>query len=145
MYRSLSGSQHPDVCPKIIKQPVHPFIWSEHPNIQIFTWAHTCWSGLTELLFWCLCAHIVLLVRFSICSAHPYDCLQVVCWLNHTLALSQAGGAYAFGDNSLCQLGRAGSMGVQTPHTTSQDGIVHDEDHEPIHFTKVKGPKAPPL
>ena len=71
---------------------------------------------------------------------HFYDCmtaLQVVCGLDHTLALSQAGRAYAFGDNSLCQLGRAGNMGVQTPDTTCQDWIVHDEDREPICFTKV--------
>lgn len=75
---------------------------------------------------------------------HLCDCLQVVCGLDHTLALSQAGRAYAFGDNSLSQLGRAGSMGVQTPDTTCQDWILHDEDHEPIHFTKVTWPKALP-
>ncbi|KAL3146508.1 hypothetical protein ABBQ32_000759 [Trebouxia sp. C0010 RCD-2024] len=62
---------------------------------------------------------------------------QVVCGLDHTLALSQSGIAYAFGDNSLSQLGRAGNMGVQTPDITPHDWIIHDEESEPIHFTKV--------
>lgn len=64
-------------------------------------------------------------------------CVQVVCGLDHTLALSQSGIAYAFGDNSLSQLGRAGNMGVQTPDITPHDWIIHDEESEPIHFTKV--------
>lgn len=64
-----------------------------------------------------------------------------MCGLDHTLALSQTGTAYAFGDNSLCQLGRVGNMGVQTPTTTTADDwIIHDEDHEPILFTKVVWP-----
>ena len=68
---------------------------------------------------------------------YQHDCVQVVCGLDHTLALSQTGVAYAFGENSLCQLGRVGNMGVQTPDTTPHDWIVYDEDHQPIHFTKV--------
>ena len=63
--------------------------------------------------------------------------MQVVCGLDHTLAVSYTGEAYAFGDNSLCQLGRVGDMGVQTPDTTPHNWIIHDEDHAPIQFTKV--------
>lgn len=66
-----------------------------------------------------------------------FYCVQVVCGLDHTLALSHTGEAYAFGDNSLCQLGRVGDMGVQTPDTTPHNWIIHDEDHAPIQFTKV--------
>ena len=63
--------------------------------------------------------------------------LQIVCGLDHTLALSHSGQAYAFGDNSLCQLGRSGSMGLQTPNTSAADWVIHDEDKEVIIFTKV--------
>lgn len=71
---------------------------------------------------------------------HLNDRLQVMCGLDHTLALSQTGKAYAFGDNSLCQLGRVGNMGVQTPDTNPDNWIIHDEDHAPILFTKVVWP-----
>lgn len=70
-------------------------------------------------------------------ALYQHDCVQVVCGLDHTLAVSQTGVTYAFGDNSLCQLGRVGNMGVQTPSTTPHDWIIHDEAHEPIQFTKV--------
>ena len=63
--------------------------------------------------------------------------LQIACGLDHTLALSQSGQAYAFGDNSLCQLGRTGSKGLLGPNTVAADWVIRDEDREIIHFTKV--------
>lgn len=42
--------------------------------------------------------------RSAVCRHRP--CLQVVCGFDHTLVLAQDGSLFAFGDNSLCQLGR---------------------------------------
>ena len=57
--------------------------------------------------------------------------------MDHTLAVAQDGQVYAFGDNSLCQLGRAGSMGVQAPSADPAEWIIRDEDGDNITFTKV--------
>ena len=62
---------------------------------------------------------------------------QIVCGLDHTLALARGGEAYAFGDNSLDQLGRSGSMGVHMPQTNRADWLIRDEDNQVLHFTKV--------
>ncbi len=62
---------------------------------------------------------------------------QVACGLDHTLAVAQNGQVYAFGDNSLCQLGRAGGMGVQETSADAAAWIVRDEEGADIIFTKV--------
>lgn len=62
---------------------------------------------------------------------------QVACGLDHTLAVAQNGQVYAFGDNSLCQLGRAGSMGVQETSADAAAWIVRDKKGADIIFTKV--------
>ena len=97
-------------------------------------------TAVTKLLKLDCCEHISCQCCSSAAVVGQYDCLQVVCGLDHTLALSQTGKAYAFGDNSLCQLGRVGNMGVQTPDTTPDSWIIHDEDRAPILFTKVVWP-----
>jgi len=62
---------------------------------------------------------------------------QVACGLDHTLAVAQNGQVYAFGDNSLCQLGRTGSMGVQETSPDAAGWIVRDREGADIIFTKV--------
>ncbi len=64
-------------------------------------------------------------------------CAQVACGLDHTLAVAQNGQVYAFGDNSLCQLGRAGSMGVQETSADAAAWILRDKEGADIIFTKV--------
>lgn len=61
----------------------------------------------------------------------------MACGLDHTLAVAQNGQVYAFGDNSLCQLGRGGSMGVQAPSADPDAWIIRDEDGHSTAFTKV--------
>ena len=63
--------------------------------------------------------------------------VQVVCGLDHTLAVADNGKAFAFGDNSLHQLGRVGSMGVQPSSADVDTWIVRDEDGADIEFAKV--------
>ena len=62
---------------------------------------------------------------------------QVACGLDHTLAVAQNGQVYAFGDNSLCQLGRAGSMGVHETNADADAWILRDKEGADIIFTKV--------
>lgn len=63
--------------------------------------------------------------------------LQIACGSDHTLALSQNGHAYAFGDNSLGQLGREGAMGVQTKDLDPQQWIIKDEEGADLQLAKV--------
>lgn len=62
----------------------------------------------------------------------------MACGLDHTLVVAQDGRLYSFGDNSLGQLGRSGTMGVQTGSADPQDWIVKDEDGEVVRFAKVR-------
>ncbi|DBA88888.1 hypothetical protein WJX79_001006 [Trebouxia sp. C0005] len=67
----------------------------------------------------------------------PVQIKQVACGLDHTVAVAQNGQVYAFGDNSLCQLGRAGGMGVQETSADAAAWIVRDKEGADIIFTKV--------
>ena len=61
----------------------------------------------------------------------------MVCGLDHTLAVARNGQVYAFGDNSLCQLGREGSMGVHPASADITGWLIRDSDGSDITFAKV--------
>ena len=63
--------------------------------------------------------------------------MQVACGLDHTLVLTDHGQAYAFGDNSLCQLGRKGSMSSAEADTDPKGWLIKDEDGNDVTFAKV--------
>ena len=63
--------------------------------------------------------------------------MQVLCGLDHTLVVAQTGEVFAFGDNSLSQLGRDGSMGIEGASGEPQDWVVKDEDGEITLFAKA--------
>lgn len=66
--------------------------------------------------------------------------MQIACGSDHTLAVSREGLAYAFGDNSLGQLGCQGSMGVQHHDRDPQQWIIKDGEGSNLLFSKVTYP-----
>lgn len=66
--------------------------------------------------------------------------MQIACGSDHTLAVSCEGHAYAFGDNSLGQLGCQGNMGVQCNDLDPQQWIIKDEEGSNLVFSKVTCP-----
>lgn len=62
---------------------------------------------------------------------------QIACGSDHTLAVSQEGHAYAFGDNSLGQLSGKRSMGFLTKDLDPQQWIIKNADGADLLFSKV--------
>jgi len=95
-------------------------------------------SGPHVLLVWSKTPlqDVVRQLLMPVCQVTFVVLMQVVCGLDHTLAVSGSGKVYAFGDNSLCQLGRAGSMGVQMG-ADPDAWIIQDEEGHDITFAKV--------
>ena len=64
--------------------------------------------------------------------------LQIACGSDHTLAVSQEGHAYAFGDNSLGQLSGKRNMGVHHKDFDPKQWIVKSEQGADLLFSKVR-------